>query len=161
MPVNFRCDRIGETTVQILILLQIFDPLFHLGRELHRRILLFRLMHVHRLQEGILQQTRPHRSETRIGRGQKHARHVNHISRIDAPRARPVQMDRHTARNVPDGDLIGHFLDLHLLERLEPTGARLHVQLPVRLVLDALLGRAGREGRECLLGDFLEYFVSA
>lgn len=58
-------------------------------------------------------------------------------------------------------NLVGHFLNLDLLERSKPRRPSLHVQLPVRLVLRTLLRRTTGERSERFRSDFLEDFIPA
>lgn len=161
MPVDFRCDTVRQSGVEVLVLLQVSDRLLDLGRELHGVILLLELMHMHRLEESILEQTRSDRAEPGVWRWEEDARDVNDISRVGRASKGTIQMNRHRPRDMPDRHLIGHLLDLDLLEWPETTRSSLHVQLPVGAVLDALLGWAGSQRGESFLRDLLEDLVAA
>ena len=63
------------------------------------------------------------RFEASVGYGQEDASNVDHISRVDLTAKLTVALNCELTRDVTDWDLVGHLLDLDLLEGQEPRSA--------------------------------------
>jgi hypothetical protein len=169
------CDTRGELGVECRVRLELCNVGLDLVGELHCLVLLLELVDVVRFEVRVGEETQLHGLEAFVGDGEEDASDVDDISGRDLASLVAIEVDRHGARNVSDGDLVRlrssnasvssrsraqsgthHLLDLALLEGSELASPRLHVQLASTVVHNADLADALGEGCNLPLVDVLK-----
>lgn len=161
MTVDFGGNRLCEEFIDLAGLAVLLDTADKGVIDDHLTVCLLVLKNVVRLEVCVCEESGFHGLEAGIRRGQEDTRDVNDIARVDLANEATKTVNRQGTRDLANGDLLGHFLDLDLLEGQELGSSRRGVELTLGLVVLAVRRRAHAERSKLLVGDGLEDFATA
>lgn len=108
VAVNVGRDAAGEVVVEVGIVLEVDEALADLVGEDVLRVLLLHLLHVGSLEESVREEgCRAGGEASGVRSGQEDTRDLDNVAGADAASERFVEVDRHHARDVADGHLVG------------------------------------------------------